>query len=59
MTELNRRALYNALMRACFKAESLDRKCAAIGVTDTGLGQAAREFRWAAEQVEAQKGKRQ
>lgn len=56
---VNRRALYNALMRACFKAEILNGKCFRLGITGTGLERAARDFRRAADLVEQQKGKSQ
>lgn len=56
--KVNKDALYRSLMRACFKAELLNGKCFALGITGTGLDKAARYFRFAAEKVESTKGKR-
>lgn len=55
---VDRTALYNALMRACFKAEILASKCAQVGITGTGLDRAARDFSAAAERVKEKEGRR-
>lgn len=52
MTKSERKKLVESLMRACYKAEALAAKCARAGVHDTGLEQAANEFRAAAERVD-------
>lgn len=52
MSTSQRKKLVESLMRACYKAEVLAGKCARAGVMDTGLEQAAREFRDAAERVD-------
>lgn len=53
MSKSQRSKLVESLMRACYRAESLAGKCDRAGVPDTGLERAARDFRAAAERVDA------